>query len=186
MRVNFVFIEVNEDEEKVGLGEVDDKASSEGSKRSSIVVILQAGIQSLLGSKRNSEATLESIESPNEKSLIRSRSASNRAIEVPLTESRRSSYIRSRLASRSGSIAESVKSEFAEERRSASKRLSTATNVSEDTIAPITDIEEDTNPVSEPDSKTLSLKSEEDIRSASIFPDNGKDKQTLAPCESSL
>lgn len=168
MRTNFLF--VVEKSSSVGLDEVEDK-------RSSIVDILQAGVQSLIesisrsGSKRSSsEVSPKEIESfeadserslPNEetsskKTLIRSRSASQReSIYAAPSESRKSSYIRSRLASKS-SIIESTNEDLP-------RRRSTATNMSEDTIAHITDIEEDISHVSELETKSLY-----------IFPDNGK------------
>lgn len=153
-------------------------SSAAGSKRSSIVESL---------SSKKDEASLE----VRKESLIRRRSASGReSIEVPRSERRRS-----RLASTSEIVApeseqgESKRDSITRSRgktprsRSAAdlevKRLSTATNMSEDTIAQITDIEEDANLVSEQEEKTLSLKSEGDIGSPEIYLDNGKDNMPL-------
>lgn len=176
--------------------EVEDK-----SKSSSLVDIIKAGAQFLIGGRSRSGSKAE----------VRSRSTSQReSLKEVSVESRRASIIRSRQASRSSICSEAASkqesllpkssssskevlprsrkssvthshSEEAEEekpvlrsrstskRLSEVKRLSTATNISEDTIAQITDIEEDTftNPASEPE---VSLETPE------ICQDNGKGK----------
>lgn len=146
--------------------------SRSGSKRSSSEILPQSVPSTAAGSKRSSIVESLSTKKDEASPFIRSRSASGReSIEVPRSERRRS-----RLASATESEQESNRSSITRSKQERHpdldvKRLSTATNISEDTIAQITDMEEDADLVSEQEEKTLSLKSDDR--------DNGKNNMPL-------